>query len=139
MFSLDPNLPNKDPPPAMEEDQTPDVEHARTRVLKRFHVAPSKRLGALTLSVLAVAIGVVAGLGAFAFRGLIGLCHNLLFLGRFSFAYDSNLHTPPGPWGTWVMTSPQAAPVPSVCSSSVLARLGTQEPRASSTRTARST
>jgi hypothetical protein len=61
----------------MEEDQTPDVEHARTRVLKRFHVAPSKRLGALTLSVLAVAIGVVAGLGAFAFRGLIGLCHNL--------------------------------------------------------------
>ena len=58
------------------------------------------------LWLLAVAIGVVSGLGAALFRGLIGLVHNLFFLGKLSWAYDANVHTPPSPWGGWVVLAP---------------------------------
>ncbi len=51
-------------------------------------------------------VGIVAGLGAVAFRALIALVHNLLLLGRFSLVYDANVHTPPSPWGAWVMLAP---------------------------------
>lgn len=69
-------------------------------------VRPNPRRGTLTLSLLAVGLGVLAGVGAFAFRRLIGLFHNLFFLGRFSWSYDTNLHTPAGPWGMWVALAP---------------------------------
>ena len=46
----------------------------------------SRRLGLLTLSILALALGVVTGFGAVIFRDLIGLLHNLFFSGRSSFA-----------------------------------------------------
>ena len=42
-------------------------------------------------------VGVIAGLGAIAFRSMIALFHNLSFLGRWSLSYDANLHTPPSP------------------------------------------
>lgn len=48
----------------------------------------------------------IAGLGAVLFRGLIGLFHNLLFLGKFSFLYSANLHTPASPWGPAVILVP---------------------------------
>jgi CIC family chloride channel protein len=48
----------------------------------------------------------VAGLGAVAFRGLIAFFHNLLFLGKLSVVYDANVHTPPSPWGLWVIFVP---------------------------------
>jgi CIC family chloride channel protein len=41
-----------------------------------------------------------------AFRDLIGVFHNLLFLGRFSFYYDANIHTALSPWGSWVIFVP---------------------------------
>ena len=37
---------------------------------------------------------------------LIALFHNLLFLGQWSFGYDANVHTPPGPWGPFVILVP---------------------------------
>jgi CIC family chloride channel protein len=37
------------------------------------------------LALLSLAVGLVAGFGAVVFRDLIGVFHNLLFLGRFSF------------------------------------------------------
>ena len=40
------------------------------------------------------------------FRALIGLLHNLLFLGHASFAYDASLFTPPTPWGSLVFLVP---------------------------------
>ena len=52
------------------------------------------------------AVGVVTGIGAFLFRELIGLVHNLFFLQSFSFAYDSSLFTPSNPWGPWVILVP---------------------------------
>jgi chloride channel protein, CIC family len=60
----------------------------------------------LFMMVMAIATGVVAGIGAWGFRMLIGLVHNVLFLGEFAFAYDANLHTPPGPWGVGVVLVP---------------------------------
>ncbi|MGD0479404.1 MAG: chloride channel protein [Terracidiphilus sp.] len=51
-------------------------------------------------------VGIVAGLGAVAFRDLIGIFHNLFFLGKLSAAYDANMHTPAGPWGRFVILVP---------------------------------
>ena len=51
----------------------------------------------------ALAVGVIAGFGAVVFRAMIGGFHNLLFLGRWSFDYDANVHTPPSQWGAWII------------------------------------
>ena len=58
------------------------------------------------LAVLAVVVGLVAGFGAVVFRGLIALFHNLLFLGQWSFTYDTSLHTPLSSWGAAVILVP---------------------------------
>ena len=63
-------------------------------------------LGLLRFSLLAVLIGIVAGLGAVVFRGLIAVFHNLLFLGTFSVHYDANVHTAASPWGTAIILVP---------------------------------
>jgi CIC family chloride channel protein len=55
---------------------------------------------------LAVLTGVIGGVGAWAFRMLIGLVHNLLFLGELVFQYDANSHTAAGPWGWGVVLVP---------------------------------
>ena len=57
-----------------------------------------RRLRLLPLSLLALIVGVITGFGAVVFRGLIGLIHNLFFLGQFSFIYDSSVFTPFNPW-----------------------------------------
>jgi CIC family chloride channel protein len=64
--------------------------------------------GFLLLSVL---VGVVSGLCAVAFRGLIAFFHNLFFLGRLSFFYDANVHTPASPWGPFVVLVPVAGAI----------------------------
>ena len=63
------------------------------------------------ISALAIAIGVVAGVGAWIFREMIGLFHNLLFLGEFSFDYVATQHTPPSPWGAWIIAVPPAVAI----------------------------
>jgi CIC family chloride channel protein len=70
-----------------------------------------KPLSPLYLSLLAVLIGIIAGLGAVVFRGLIGFLHNLLFFGKISLAYDANIHTLPSPWGPWVILVPVAGAI----------------------------
>ena len=54
----------------------------------------------------ALAVGVVAGFGAVVFRAMIGGFHNVLFLGRWSFDYDANVHTAASPWGAWIILVP---------------------------------
>src|SRR5689334_18653288 len=76
------------------EDQTPPAAEE------------THRIGLPYLSILAFAVGIVTGLGAVAFRDLIGFLHNLLFLGQFAFRYDANLFTPPSPWGPFVILVP---------------------------------
>src|ERR1019366_2584403 len=70
-----------------------------------------KPIGPFPFSLLAVLLGIVAGVGAYAFRGLISFFHNLFFLGRISLAYDSNQHTPAGPLGYGVALVPAVGAV----------------------------
>jgi CIC family chloride channel protein len=63
-------------------------------------------IGLFRLSLVAILVGFVTGFGAIAFRGLIGFIHNLFFLRQFSFFYDANIHTPPSPWGAFVVFVP---------------------------------
>lgn len=58
------------------------------------------------LCFLALVVGVVTGFGAVVFRSLIGLVHNVLFLGHLSFAYDASHFTPAAPWGVFVILVP---------------------------------
>ena len=51
-------------------------------------------------------VGVIGGFGAVAFRALIAFFHNLLFMGKFSLVYEANIHTPPSPWGPFVILVP---------------------------------
>ncbi len=67
-----------------------------------------KPVGLLLFNLLAIVTGLIAGLGAVVFRGLIALVHNLLFLGSFSVHYNANVHTPAGPWGAWIILAPVA-------------------------------
>ncbi len=66
-------------------------------------VAP---FGLIAMTLLAVVVGTITGIGAWAFRELIGLVHNLFFLKTFQFAYDSSVFTPFNPWGPWVILVP---------------------------------
>jgi chloride channel protein, CIC family len=68
----------------------------------------ARTLNAPALWALSILVGVVAGLGAVAFRALISMVHNLLFLRKFSTVYDANIHTAPSPWGAWVILVPVA-------------------------------
>ena len=66
----------------------------------------TRTLNAPAMWLLSILVGVVAGLGAVAFRALIAFIHNLLFLGKLSASYDANVHTPPSPWGPFVIFVP---------------------------------
>ncbi len=63
-------------------------------------------IGLLGLSLLAIVVGGVTGLGAVFFRALIALIHNVAFLGQFSIAYDANQFTPASPWGALIILAP---------------------------------
>lgn len=49
------------------------------------------RLGLLRLSLLAIVVGVITGFGAVRFRALIGIVHNVAFLGLFAIDYDASI------------------------------------------------
>jgi CIC family chloride channel protein len=86
------------------------AEPATTRGLRQLSIPGAeeevRRIGLSLLSVLALFVGIVTGLGAVLFRDLIGFVHNLLFLGQFAFRYDANVFTPPSPWGVFVILVP---------------------------------
>jgi CIC family chloride channel protein len=66
------------------------------------------RISLLPLSAIALLVGLITGLGAVVFRDLIGLVHNILFLGKFAVAYNASLFTPADPWGAWVILVPSS-------------------------------
>jgi CIC family chloride channel protein len=61
-------------------------------------------LGALSLW--ALALGVVTGVGAVMFRDLINILHNLIFNGQLSLLYDANAFTAPSRWGAFIILAP---------------------------------
>ena len=58
------------------------------------------------MALLAVLVGVIAGLGAVVFRTLIGLFHNLFFAGRLDAGYNALAHTATSVWGPAVIVVP---------------------------------
>ncbi|HEX4260449.1 MAG TPA: chloride channel protein [Acetobacteraceae bacterium] len=60
----------------------------------------------LPLSLISLVVGLITGIGAVVFRGLIGLVHNIFFLGHATFAYNSSVFTPFNPWGPLVILVP---------------------------------
>ena len=64
------------------------------------------RLGLFRLSLLAITVGIITGFGAVLFRALIGIIHNVAFLGLFAIDYDASVFTPPGPWGAFIIIVP---------------------------------
>jgi chloride channel protein, CIC family len=69
--------------------------------------APGERTpGLFALSLLAIAVGIVTGFGAIAFRALIALIHNASYFGRLSAVYDANAQEPGSPWGPGIVLIP---------------------------------
>jgi chloride channel protein, CIC family len=58
------------------------------------------------MAILSVLVGIISGFGAIVFNRMIGLIHNVCFLGKFSIYYDSSVHTPPSPWGAGIILIP---------------------------------
>jgi len=56
--------------------------------------------------VLAIFVGVIAGLGAVVFRRLIGLMHNLFFYGKFNSNFNDLHHSALSPWGAGIILAP---------------------------------
>ena len=65
-----------------------------------------RRIGLLPLCGLGLAVGIIGGLGAVIFRHLIGLVHNVAFLGQLSTLYDASVFTALSPWGAWIIVVP---------------------------------
>ena len=70
------------------------------------HLLRERTIGLFGLSLLAIGVGIVTGVGAVLFRGLIGLIHNVCYFGRFSFAYDANVLEPASPWRAGIVLVP---------------------------------
>ena len=79
---------------------------AKVRGPRRLIADAHQGFGPFSFAFLSVLLGVAAGFGAFVFRSLIALIHNLFFLGHFSVHYDTSQHTPPSPWGGAVVLAP---------------------------------
>jgi hypothetical protein len=72
----------------------------------RQDVLPERTIGLFALSLLAIVVGLVTGVGAVAFRALIGLIHNVFYFGRLSALYDANALEPASPWGAGIILVP---------------------------------
>ncbi len=68
--------------------------------------APETRVNLLTLSVLALVIGVTTGVGAWALRALIGVIHNLAYYGKLSHIYDANILEETSRFGNFIILAP---------------------------------
>jgi len=65
-----------------------------------------RRVSLLVLCGLALAVGVMTGVGAVALRALIGLFHNAFYNGTFSIWYNANVSEGPSRFGDFVLLSP---------------------------------
>lgn len=76
--------------------------------MSRFSLTKTESgdLSQLVMGGLAILVGIIAGFGAIFFRDLIGLIHNFVFSGKFSFIYDANIHTAASPLGLWIIFVP---------------------------------
>jgi len=97
------------------EQSTEDASEDESPVTKRGGLPQAEPVPApgvsLRLTLYAVLVGIIAGLGAVAFRALIALFHNLFFYGRVSVVYDTLRHAAESSWGAGVIAVPVAGAV----------------------------
>jgi len=67
-----------------------------------------KALTPLSMGIMGILTGIIAGIAAIVFRHITGFVHNLFFLGEFSICYDPNIHTEASPWGWLIIFGPVA-------------------------------
>ena len=60
----------------------------------------------IVVSLAAIIVGTIAGLGAWAFRELIAFFQNLFFAGRIDFDYDPTVFIAESPWGPGIILVP---------------------------------
>ena len=65
-----------------------------------------KEYGSLILALFSVLTGIVAGCGAYLFRTLIAVFHNLFYYGTISLSYDANIHGNSSSWGAFIVLAP---------------------------------
>lgn len=65
-----------------------------------------KEYGPFVLASLSFVTGIIAGCGAYLFRSLIAVIHNIFFYGKLSIVYDANIHASPSQWGMLVVLVP---------------------------------
>ncbi len=65
-----------------------------------------KPLSVGIMLLLGLGLGIIAGIAAILFKGLVAFFHNLFFFGKFSFIYNSAFHTPESFWGIGVILVP---------------------------------
>jgi len=94
------------PDPSLKPEAVVAAPERPARTLPEGWEVGVPAFGLISMSLFAVGVGCITGIGAWAFRELIGLVHNLFFLQSFSFAYDSGVFTPANPWGAWVILVP---------------------------------
>ena len=94
MSTIDDQTPRHSPSSANSPDASAASERARTRTA--IDSTPPAPFRMLLVSVLSAAIGLVAGVVAFALYKLIGLFTNLFFFHRWSADFSSAQHNPLG-------------------------------------------
>jgi CIC family chloride channel protein len=90
----------------MNKDNMTPIPHLQELPAQSKTNIHSPRLSLTLLCCLALAVGIVTALGAVVFRELIGLVHNLFFLGRFKAAYNASEFDPTNRWGALVILVP---------------------------------
>ncbi len=66
----------------------------------------TRGIGLFGLSILALVVGCITGVGAVFFRALIAFIHNLAFYGTMSVYFDANQFDAPSPWGAGIILVP---------------------------------
>jgi CIC family chloride channel protein len=66
----------------------------------------TRGIGLFGLSLLALVVGGITGVGAVFFRALIALIHNLAFYGTVSVEFDANVFDAVSPWGAGIILVP---------------------------------
>jgi CIC family chloride channel protein len=69
-------------------------------------VGAARSISLPALSLLALLVGIVAGIGALVFRALIAIVHNLFYYGTLSLEHDANVFGPPSVWGPFFILAP---------------------------------
>ncbi|MEX6506568.1 chloride channel protein [Jiella sp. M17.18] len=85
--------------------ESPSVSAAATTATEA-EAPPDREVNLPVMLVLALIVGIVAGLGAIVFKFLIAIIYNFSFYGVLQPHLDPNVYGPPSPWGAGIILVP---------------------------------